>query len=213
MRQIIFHPIGLGNVPNYAEFSEVVHSAFRSRNILIVYREIAENRFPWKFRKFKILHFNPFPDCFRGKNCPWSRIFSFPDIRNYRTAGIYRILTEKFREKFFFCIFVNSVSIKVFEVADSEFCGFRLIRIMIFRKIAEDYGFPDNCENTKFIGKFREEIFFYIFVNSHSLKVFVVANSEFCGFRLIRIMIFWINAKIPNLTVNAGRNYFFILFG
>ena len=36
------------------------------------------------------------------KNVPDPDIFSFPDIRNYRTAGIYRILTGKFREKFFF---------------------------------------------------------------------------------------------------------------
>ena len=119
MHSVNFHPIGLGKVPKDAEFSKVVHSTFRSRNFLIVYREIAENRFPGKFRKFKFLHFNPFYDCFRGKKCPRYRIFSFPDIRNYRTAGIYRIFTGKFREKFFFCIFVNTVVIKVFDIADS----------------------------------------------------------------------------------------------
>ena len=70
MHSVIFHPIGLGNVPKDAEFSEVVRSTIRSRNFLIVYREIAENRFPGKFRKFKFLHFNPFYDCFRGKKCP-----------------------------------------------------------------------------------------------------------------------------------------------
>ena len=56
---------------------------------------------------------------------------------------------------FFFCIFVNSVSILVFEVADSEFCSFRLIRIIVF---------PDYRENTEFTGKFREKFFFSAFL-------------------------------------------------
>ena len=133
-----FHPIGLGKVPKDAEFSEVVHSTFRYRNFILIFRESAEHRFPWKFRKFKFFHYNQFYDCFRGKKGP--RILSFPDIRNYPSTGIYRILTGKFREKFFFQHFCQFGC----NVADSEFCGFCLIPIMIFRITAKIPNLPGN---------------------------------------------------------------------
>ena len=165
MHSVNIDPIWLGKVSKDAEFSEVMHSTFRSANFLKVYREIAENRFPGKFRKFKFLHFDPFYDCFRGKKGPWFRIFSFPDIRNYRMAGIYRIFTGKFRlirisflrfrrkywiyreipGKFFFCVTVNSISRSpVFEIADSEFYGCRLIRIIVFSITAKIPNLPNN---------------------------------------------------------------------
>ena len=137
MHSVNFIPIGLGKVPKDAKFSEVVHITFRYRNFLLIFRKSAENRFPWKFRKFKFFHIYPFYDCSRGKKGPWFRIISFPDIRNYRTAGIHRIFTRKFWDK-------------------------------LFLLLSDIFG-----------------------------------DSEFW------LWFFRITAKIPNVTVNAGRNYFF----
>ena len=45
---------------------------------------------------------------------------------------------------FFFCIPLNSVSITVFEIADSEFYGFRFSRIVVFRITAKIPNLPGN---------------------------------------------------------------------
>ena len=111
------------------------------------------------------LHFCKF-GCNKDFRCRLIRILLFPlDPNDYFTD--YREICEfnkKFRVKIFiFCIFVNSVGIYVFEVADFEYCGFRLTRIMVFAKIP---NIPGNS---------GQNIFFCIFVNSVVLRVFAVA--------------------------------------
>ena len=57
-----------------------------------------------------------------------------------------------------------------------------------------------------------EKFFFCIFVNSVEIKVFDVADSEFCGVRLFRFIDFRITAKMPNLPGYSGRNFLFLHF-
>ena len=86
-----------------------------------------------------------------------------------------------------FFLLVNSISIKVFKVADSEFYVFGIIRIMVFRIFMK---YPIYRE-------ILEEIFFFFSFNLISIKVFKVADSEFYVFCFIRIMVFRIFMKYP----------------
>ena len=111
------------------------------------------------------------------------------DIRNYRTAGIYRIFTGKFLEKFFFCIFVNSVVIKVFEVADSDFYGFRFSTIMVFPYYREIPNLPWNTEFTvkfwwNFFFAFRSIKYYSRFSTMLILNLTVFASFPLCFSRL-----------------------------
>ena len=81
---------------------------------------------------------------------------------------------------------------KIFEVTESEFHRFRLIRIIFFRKTEEILNLQANL-------KFSRTRYF-----KNLFKVIKVAEYEFHYFRLIRIFIFPEKAKIPNFQ----RYYF-----
>ena len=137
---------------------------------------------------------------FWGKKGPWFRIFRLPDIRNYRTARIYRIFTVKFREKFFLFSFEKIRFIKGF-----RWCWFRIFRYPLH----PEYGFPENHEKQNLPGNSGRNYFFSFQEKSDSKKNFDDADSEFCGIRFIRNMVFRKTSQKPNLPGNSGRNYFF----
>ena len=122
MHSVIFHPIGLGKVPKYAEFFEAVHCTFRYRNFLIVYREIRENWFPGKFRKFKLLQLSPFYDCFQGKKVPHFKYLGFRSFEiTWRPEfTVYSVNSRKIK---FFSFSWSNFRKKVFDDAESDFYG------------------------------------------------------------------------------------------
>ena len=119
---VIFRPIGLGKVSKDAEFYEVVHS---TRNFIIISWEFAENRFRVKFRKFKILHFNPFYEC-----SGVTKVHDYLSFRSFRITERpefteYPVFSgKKSGTNYYFFFSVNSISLKVSDVDDSDFCGF-----------------------------------------------------------------------------------------
>ena len=155
MHSVNFLPIWLGKVPKDADFSEVVHSTFRYQNFLIFNRESAENRFRRKFYKFKFFNYKQIYGCFRGKKGPWFRIFSFRDIRNYRSIGIYRILTGNSGRNFFIA-FLQTRSL-----IPNRKKGFRGRWFRIFRfPLYLDYGFKITAKIPNLPGNFGRNFFF-----------------------------------------------------
>ena len=72
----------------------------------------------------------------RGKLFFYAKILNFPGISG---------------RNFFFCFSVNSLTIKVFDDADSEFNGFRHIQVMVFRLTAKRPNLPENSRRNFFI--------------------------------------------------------------
>ena len=70
-----------------------------------------------------------------------------------------------------------------------------------------DYDFQANRENTQYTGIFREKFFFLVFVNSVSINVFVVPDTEFDPIRVFKI-----NARIPNFNGICWRYIFLFIF-
>ena len=198
MHSVIFHPFELGKVPKDAEFSEVVHSTFRYRNFLIVYRDIAENRFPGNLNFWFL---TPFMIVSAVKKVPDSEFLGF------RTFGI--IGRQEFTEylpgnsgiNYFFWFSEKSILIKVFEEDDSELNAFRFIRIMVFRITSKMPNLP---------GISASKYLFLLFVKYGF-------NRDFRS-RWFRILRFYASSRLwfsglPRkyriLPEYSGRNYLF----
>ena len=145
-----FNPIWLGKIPKDAEFSEVVHSTFRYRNFLLIFRKSAEYRFPGKFRTFKFCVLTPFMIVSGVKrslilNLQFSRHSELPDGRNLPN------INGEIQEEIFFLHFCKFGCDKGFGG-----CLFRILRF----PLDPDYDFQEKRENTEFTGKFRKKFFF-----------------------------------------------------
>ena len=122
----------------------------------MVYRDIAENCFPGKFRKIKFLHF-VWKQVKFGLNIGfldfWFRIFRFPldpeqSDKNNREDSFF---TGNSGRNYFICFSVNSVIIKVFRG-----CRSRILRY----PLETDNGFQENRLNTELTEIFEEQWFF-----------------------------------------------------
>ena len=119
-------------------------------------------------------------------------IFSY---RNFRII-FGGIAENSFPGKFYIFKFLhfNPFSgVKI--VPDSEFLGFR------------SFGISGRPEFTEYpVNSVKNFIFFFKYFSNKGFRGCLI---EFYAFRFIRIMVFRITAKIPNLPGYPGRNYFF----